>query len=1294
MSVGPCDEVEVRLAPIAWRRIREGRERLEKAVAAGNTVYGVNTGFGRQANVIIPPDKLEELQINLIRSHAAGMGDPLLPAQVKRLLVLRINVLCKGHSGIRPENVDKLLACLNSDCLSMVPTLGSVGASGDLAPLAHLALGMLGEGMMWDPTTQRYRAAAEVLADHGLEPVKLHMKEGLALINGTQFITSLCAEALTRAETLALQADVIAAVSMEALRCTTAPFDVRVHAARGQAGQIVVAQRLRSLLHRETSPSEIFTRSKHNVQDAYSIRCVPQVHGIVHDTLDFVRGILERELNAATDNPMVFENGDIVGAGNFHGEYPGKAADYLAIAVSELATISERRIERLINADLSAPRPPEGSDEREAKMPPFLVKECGLNSGFMIPQCTAAALVVENRTLVHPASCDSISTSGAQEDHVSMGAFAARKALQVVENVERVLAIELLAACQAIDFLRPLRSTVPIESVHSLVRGVVPFLEKDRYMAPDMHIAFRLVRTGAVLRAVDPSHQETWMPGPVAKARTGSVDGLAVAFETPTKRLSGRDEDEDEGRLGAVSEGAAAGGAGGDAGDAGDAAAGDGSGDDDDHIEPFTREQLIAWERVLLELCDGLPTGKAETLPPPVDGRDPSVPHAPKRAYKPTLAEQRQALKNALRYFPVALHAELAPEFMAELHEYGHIYMYRFRPTNYEMKGYPISVYPARCRQASALMLMIMNNLDPAVAQYPHELVTYGGNGSVFSNWAQYRLVMKYLSEMTERQTLVLYSGHPMGLFPSHPDAPRCVITNGMVVPNYSSRSDYERYYLMGVSQYGQMTAGSYCYIGPQGIVHGTTLTVLNAGRKYLGLRSLAGKVFLSAGLGGMSGAQAKAAVICGAVGVIAEINKDAIVKRHEQGWVNRITDDLEACVVMIKDARAAAVPISIGYHGNVVDLWRRLADQEELLVELGSDQTSCHNPFGGGYYPYQVSFEEANKIMTEDPPRFKELVQESLRVQVEAIDKLAARGMRFWDYGNSFLLECSRAGADVLSPVPDDGEAAAHMFKYPSYVEDIMGDIFSLGFGPFRWVCTSGDPRDLKVTDRIAATIIARQRDTASGDHGKVARGHYEDNHLWITQAGAHKLVVGTQARILYADAAGRSEIALAFNRAVRDGRLLGPVNISRDHHDVSGTDSPYRETSNIVDGSRNTADMAIHNVIGDSFRGATWVAIHNGGGTGWGEAINGGFGLVLDGTLGADRRCAAMLHWDVFNGVSRRAWAGNESARLTISREMKENPEIKLTWAHQAPKDVIDKTLRDTGAMGGAGGAGDGSA
>eukprot|EP00761_Pharyngomonas_kirbyi_P012307 gb/GECH01012334.1/.p1 GENE.gb/GECH01012334.1/~~gb/GECH01012334.1/.p1 ORF type:complete len:675 (+),score=161.71 gb/GECH01012334.1/:1-2025(+) len=663
----------------------------------------------------------------------------------------------------------------------------------------------------------------------------------------------------------------------------------------------------------------------------------------------------------------------------------------------------------------------------------------------------------------------------------------------------------------------------------------------------------------------------------------------------------------------------------------------------------------------LKTLTRGIPL---DPLPPKQERRDDSVPHAPVRRPNLTTDEEKQMLKNALRYFPKEYHEKLAPEFLEEYRQYGHIYMYRFRPTEYEMRAYPIDYYPCKTRQAAAIMVMIMNNLDRRVAQFPHELITYGGNGSVLSNWAQYHLLMKYLSDMTTEQTLSMYSGHPMGLFPSHKDAPRVVITNGMVIPNYSSREDYDKMYAMGNTIFGQMTAGSYCYIGPQGIVHGTTLTILNAGRKYLGLEDLKGKVYVSSGLGGMSGAQPKAGVISGCVSVTAEVDKTALLKRHEQGWVMEWYDDLDQLIQRIQKARESKEAISLAYHGNVVSLWERLAQEESLLVELGSDQTSCHNPFNGGYYPVQISFEEAKEMMVKDPEQFKKLVQESLRRQVSAINKLTKRGMRFWDYGNSFLLEASRAKADIMAPDNKN-------FKYPSYVEDIMGDIFSLGFGPFRWVCTSGDPEDLKTTDRIAAEVI----EELQGKALTKAKQQYKDNYLWITQAQENKLVVGSQARILYSDAKGRTAIALAFNDAVRSGRLKGPVALSRDHHDVSGTDSPWRETSNITDGSMFCADMAIQTVIGNAFRGATWVSIHNGGGTGWGEAINGGFGMVLDGTEDAGRRAQSMLHWDVNNGVARRAWAGNDNAIETIGVENEENERSHITMPHWANNSDIDK-------------------
>ncbi|PID89949.1 MAG: urocanate hydratase [Bacteroidetes bacterium] len=642
--------------------------------------------------------------------------------------------------------------------------------------------------------------------------------------------------------------------------------------------------------------------------------------------------------------------------------------------------------------------------------------------------------------------------------------------------------------------------------------------------------------------------------------------------------------------------------------------------------------------------------------------------HAPHRKHILSAEEQKLALRNALRYFPKEQHAELAAEFAAELKEYGRIYMYRLRPS-YEMYARPIDEYPAQCRQAAAIMLMIQNNLDPAVAQHPEELITYGGNGAVFQNWAQYRLAMKYLATMTDHQTLVMYSGHPMGLFPSHPDAPRVVVTNGMVIPNYSKPDDWERFNALGVSQYGQMTAGSYMYIGPQGIVHGTTITVLNAGRtrKAADAKDLGGMLFVSSGLGGMSGAQPKAGKISGVVSIIAEVNPHAAQKRHAQGWVDEIFESLDELLPRVRKAMADKEAVSIAYQGNVVDLWERLAT-EDIQVHLGSDQSSLHNPFSGGYYPVGLSFDEANEMIASKPEEFKEKVYDSLRRQVKAINTLATRGMYFFDYGNAFLLESSRAGADIMA---EDGKT----FRYPSYVQDIMGPLFfDYGFGPFRWVCTSGKPEDLALTDQIALEVQEDMLRTAPEE----IKGQLEDNILWIKGAQQNKLVVGSQARILYADAEGRARIAHRFNEAVRLGKLSAPVVLGRDHHDVSGTDSPYRETSNIYDGSQFTADMAIHNVIGDGFRGATWISIHNGGGVGWGEVINGGFGLVVDGSAKADMRLERMLFWDVNNGIARRSWARNPSAMFAIAREMDRSPELQVTMPN-----LVDDSLIE-GAMG----------
>lgn len=651
--------------------------------------------------------------------------------------------------------------------------------------------------------------------------------------------------------------------------------------------------------------------------------------------------------------------------------------------------------------------------------------------------------------------------------------------------------------------------------------------------------------------------------------------------------------------------------------------------------------------------------GIPDTLPAPRP-YDTTVSHAPHRAAILTPTEKKLALRNALRYFPTQHHAVLAPEFAQELEDYGRIYMYRFRPT-YEMKARPIDQYPARSLQAASIMLMIQNNLDPAVAQHPHELITYGGNGSVFQNWAQYLLTMQYLSEMTEEQTLVMYSGHPMGLFPAHPDAPRVVVTNGMMIPNHSTPDDWNRYNALGVTQYGQMTAGSYMYIGPQGIVHGTTITVLNAGR--MRGKSLAGELFVTSGLGGMSGAQAKAAVICGAVGVIAEINPAAATKRHEQGWVDELYTDLDALIPRIRSAKAQQETVSIAFQGNIVDLWERLV-AERIDVTLGSDQTSLHNPYAGGYYPAGLTFEEGEALIASDPDSFKAQVQATLRRHVDAINTMVERGMYFFDYGNAFMKAArDEAQADILNP---DGS-----FRYPSYVEDIMGPMcFDYGFGPFRWVCTSGDPRDLAETDAIAAEVIEQLLLDAPDE----IKTQLQDNLQWIRAAEDNRMVVGSQARILYADSEGRIKIAQAFNEAIKSGRISAPIVLGRDHHDVSGTDSPYRETSNIKDGSMFTADMAIHNVIGDSFRGATWVSIHNGGGVGWGEVINGGFGMLIDGSADSARRLESMLFWDVNNGIARRSWARNEGAVFAIKREMARNPHLKVTLPHEADDQLLD--------------------
>lgn len=666
-----------------------------------------------------------------------------------------------------------------------------------------------------------------------------------------------------------------------------------------------------------------------------------------------------------------------------------------------------------------------------------------------------------------------------------------------------------------------------------------------------------------------------------------------------------------------------------------------------------------------MTFSDEIRMGIPDFLPEPMP-YDNNINHAPKRKEILTQEERQLALRNALRYFPKHLHAQLAPEFIDELNRYGRIYMYRYRPS-YDMYARPIDEYPHRSEQAAAIMLMIQNNLNPEVAQHPHELIVYGGNGAIFQNWAQYRLTMKYLSEMTDEQTLVMYSGHPLGLFPSHKNAPRVVVTNGMVIPNYSKPDDWERMNALGVSQYGQMTAGSYMYIGPQGIVHGTTITVLNACRKQLcakgEAKDICGMLFVSSGLGGMSGAQPKAGNIAGVVSVVAEINPLAAKKRYDQGWVDELHDNLDELIPAIRKSVEEKRTVSMAYVGNVVDLWERLAD-EGVHVDIGSDQTSLHNPWAGGYYPADLTLEESKTMMAENPDEFRKHVQASLCRQVAAINRLAANGMYFFDYGNAFLLQSKRAGADICL---DNGK-----FRYPSYVQDIMGPMFfDYGFGPFRWVCTSGSPADLAKTDEIAARVLEEIMQSAPDE----IKGQMADNIHWIREASRNKLVVGSQARILYADAEGRSKIALAFNEAIKNGEITRPVVLGRDHHDVSGTDSPFRETSNIYDGSQFCADMAVQNVIGDSFRGATWVSLHNGGGVGWGEVINGGFGMVIDGSQESDCHIRKMLFWDVNNGIARRAWARNEGAIHSIEREMMRSNGLQVTMPNIVDDDIINK-------------------
>lgn len=668
-----------------------------------------------------------------------------------------------------------------------------------------------------------------------------------------------------------------------------------------------------------------------------------------------------------------------------------------------------------------------------------------------------------------------------------------------------------------------------------------------------------------------------------------------------------------------------------------------------------TQSEILSFKiEIALGIPDSLPEAQAY---------DQNISHAPNRKDILSDEEKKLAIANALRYFPEEFHEELAKEFAEELKNFGRIYMYRFRP-KYAMYARPIEEYPAECEQAASIMLMIQNNLDPAVAQHPHELITYGGNGAVFQNWAQYLLTMQYLSKMTQDQTLVMYSGHPMGLFPSHKNAPRVVVTNGMMIPNHSSQDDWEKHNALGVTQYGQMTAGSYMYIGPQGIVHGTTITVLNAGRKIAKSgEGLEGKLFVTSGLGGMSGAQPKAGNIAGCITVCAEVNPKAAHKRHEQGWVDEITDDMNKLIERVKSAKANKEVVSIAYLGNVVDVWEEF-DKAGIYIDLGSDQTSLHNPWAGGYYPAGLSFDEANALMANDPEKFKNAVQESLRRQANAINRHTQKGTYFFDYGNAFLLEASRAGADIMAENGKD-------FKYPSYVQDIMGPMcFDFGFGPFRWVCASGKSEDLDKTDKIAQRVLEKLMENAPEE----IKQQLSDNILWIKNAKKNKLVVGSQARILYADAEGRMLIAKAFNEAIAL-KEIGPVVLGRDHHDVSGTDSPYRETSNIYDGSQFTADMAVQNFVGDGFRGATWISLHNGGGVGWGEVINGGFGMLLDGSADAERRLTSMLHWDVNNGIARRSWARNEGAIFAIKRAMEKEPRLEVTLPNKVNPNILNR-------------------
>ncbi len=1181
--------IKLQIANDAKEKICDSRAVVDEFVEEGKVVYGVTTGFGNFSEVVINKEESKQLQKNLIISHAVGGGENFDTEIVRGIMLLRINNLSKGYSGIRFKTIQTMVEMLNKKVHPIVPEKGSLGASGDLVPLAHMVLPMLGLGKA--EYCGEIMSGEEAMKKADISTVELTSKEGLALINGTQVMTSVGAHTVYDADKLLDIADLSASMTYEALLGITTALDPRIHEVRPHDGQMKSALNILNML----KGSEMTTvQGEVKVQDAYSIRCTPQVHGASRDAINFVKEKVEIEMNSVTDNPIIFsDTKEGISSGNFHGQPVALAFDFMGIALSELASISERRIERLVNPALSG-------------LPGFLVKEGGLNSGFMIVQYSAAALVSENKILSHPASVDSIPSSANQEDHVSMGTIGARKAREILKNVRRVISMELMCATQAIDLRREQQSQLSVNTsnksediyssedtqkvkkkalgkvtkgAYTMIRSVVPILTADREMYDDINSCETLITSEKL---------------------------TTLIYDIDKEKEINIDKDTDN---------------------------------------------------VIIKLDNTLPKM------PEIDSQ---YRRAPKRELLLNEREIKLALKNSLRYIPKNLHDQVAPEFLEELMTKGRIYGYRFRPEGH-IYGKPIEEYKGNCTEGKAIQVMIDNNLDFDISLYPYELVTYGETGQVCQNWMQYRLIKKYLEQLTDEQTLVISSGHPLGLFKSHKRSPRVIVTNGLMIGMFDNPTDWSKACAMGVSSYGQMTAGGFMYIGPQGIVHGTFNTLVNAGRLKLGIgdtEDLSGYLFVTSGLGGMSGAQPKAIEIAGGVGIVAEVDYSRIETRIKQGWITKVSTDLKEIFALAKEYKEAKKTIAIAYHGNIIDLLEYAVDKN-IHIDLLSDQTSCHVPYDGGYCPQGIDFDERTRLLREDKEYFRKLVNKSLKHHFEMIKKLSEMGTYFFDYGNAFMKAVFDAGA---TDIAKNGNDTSEGFIFPSYVEDIMGPmLFDYGYGPFRWVCLSGKEEDLDKTDQAAMDVIDPNR-----------RGQDRDNWIWIRDAKKNQLVVGTKARILYQDAIGRRDIALKFNEMVRNG-VVGTIMLGRDHHDTGGTDSTFRETSNIKDGSNVTADMAIQCFAGNAARGMSLVALHNGGGVGIGKAINGGFGMVLDGSERVDEILLSSVPWDTMVGVARRNWARNEHAMETVEQYNREyGKDNHITIPFVASNKLIDKLTK----------------